>query len=281
MESPAREETRSGHSANGAFDPTTASLPVEARSRQPAVSIIVPAYNEEKRLGKCLHELREHASEKLGDDVEMIIVDDGSEDDTVATARAQLQHFPHSQLLRLPWHTGKGAAVRLGVTAARGEVIVFMDADLATDLRALALALEALQTSEVAVGSRAVPGAVVTGHSRVRRTLHHAFRSQVGRLTGISTTDPQCGFKAFRSEAAKPLFAISRIEGFALDVEILLLAERLGYRVTEVPVQWHAVSGSHIRVLRDALAILRDSLRVRLLYRRKLPLASWAAQRRP
>src|SRR4029077_10310004 len=141
----------------------------------PAVSIIVPAYNEEKRLGRCLRELQEHAAEQLGDDVEMIIVDDGSQDDTVVTARAQLERFPNSQLMCLPWHSGKGAAVRLGVTAARGDVIVFMDADLATDLKALSFALDALQNAEVAVGSRAVHGAVVTGHSRIRSFLHRAF----------------------------------------------------------------------------------------------------------
>ena len=265
IDSSVREGTQTGDS-NGAV--------------QPFVSIIVPAYNEESRLDRCLQRLRQHASEELGDNVEMIIVDDGSDDRTVECARAQLRHFPHSQLLRLPWHSGKGAAVRLGVTAARGGVIVFMDADLATDLKALALALEALRDAEVAVGSRAIPGAVLTGHSRLRSILHRTFRSQVGRLTGVSATDPQCGFKAFRSEAAKPLFAISRIEGFAFDVEVLLLAQKLDYRIVEVPVHWHSVTGSHIRVLRDALAILRDSLKVRLLYHRKAPLDTWADPQR-
>jgi glycosyltransferase involved in cell wall biosynthesis len=246
----------------------------QGRAR-PAVSIVVPTYNEEHRLDGCLRELHELAGERHWDDaVEIIIVDDGSRDRTVDTARAHLERFSCSQLLRLPWHTGKGAAVRLGVTCARGEAIAFMDADLATDLSALNGALEALRDAELAIGSRAIPGAVVIGRSRIRGALHRAFRSQVRRLTGVSATDPQCGFKAFRSEVAKSLFAIERVDGYTFDVEILLLAQKLGYTVAEVPVHWRAVAGSHIRILRDSLRILLDCLRVRLRYGRKKPLAT-------
>lgn len=239
------------------------------------MSIVIPTYNEEHRLDGCLLELYQLASDlHWGEDVEVIIVDDGSKDRTVEAARAQLGRFASSQLLRLPWHVGKGAAVRLGVTAARGEAIVFMDADLATDLSALTKALDALRDADVAIGSRAIEGAELTGHSRVRGILHRTFRSQVRRLTGVKATDPQCGFKAFRSEVAKALFAMGHVEGFGFDVEILLLAQKLRFRVVEVPVHWHAVSGSHVRVLRDSLTILRDSLRVRLLYGRKTPLTT-------
>jgi glycosyltransferase involved in cell wall biosynthesis len=243
---------------------------------RPLVSIIVPTYNEEYRIEGCLRGLHELACiREWGEDVEVIVVDDGSKDRTVEAARPHLESFSRRQLLRLPWHTGKGAAVRLGVTAAHGEAIVFMDADLATELEALTRALDALQDAEVAVGSRAIEGAVLTGHSKIRGILHRAFRSQVRRLTGLRATDPQCGFKAFRREVAKGLFAIGRVEGYGFDVEILLLAQKLRYRVVEVPVHWHSVSGSHVRVLRDSLAILRDALLVRLRFGRKAPLATW------
>ena len=200
-----------------------------------------------------------------GDDVEVIVVDDGSTDGTVEVAQELLSRFPDGRLLRLPWHIGKGAAVRLGVTAARGDVIAFMDADLATDLSALNHALEALKDADVAVGSRAISGAVVIGRSRSREVLHRIFRSQVlRRLTGVSATDPQCGFKAFRNEVAKTLFAMGAVDGYGFDVEILLLAQKLRYRVVEVPVHWRAISGSHVRVLRDSIIILWDCLALRL-----------------
>ena len=235
----------------------------------------MPTYNEEQRLDDCLQELRRSCSDRhWGADVELIIVDDGSTDGTVEVAQAQIPDFPYGRLLRLPWHTGKGAAVRLGVTAARGDAIVFMDADLATDLSALNHALAALEDADMAVGSRAIPGAVVTGRTRARGVLHHIFRSQVlRRLTGVTATDPQCGFKVFRNEVAKTLFAMETVDGFCFDVEILLLAQKLRYRVVEVPVHWRAVSGSHVRVLRDSLRILRDCLVVRLRWGRKVPLA--------
>jgi dolichyl-phosphate beta-glucosyltransferase len=239
------------------------------------VSIVVPTYNEEPRLRRCLLELHRLAREEhWGDDVEVIIVDDGSIDRTVEAARNQLGLLPRGRLFRLPWHAGKGGAVRLGVAAAQGDAIAFMDADLATELSALTRALEALHGADIAIGSRAVPGSVVTGRSHIREILHRGFRSQVRRLTGVSAGDPQCGFKAFRSEAAKVLFAMSRVDGFGFDVEILLLAQKVGYRIVEIPVRWHAVDGSHIQVLRDSLAVLSDVARIRLRYPRTAPSAT-------
>jgi glycosyltransferase involved in cell wall biosynthesis len=261
-------------SVEGSGVPGRSSGP-ELTRRRPAVSIVVPTYNEERRLQRSFPELRRLATEqKWGDEVELIIVDDGSSDRTVETARVRLAQFPRGRLLRLPWHAGKGAAVRLGVAAAEGDAIAFMDADLATELSALPRGLAELQEADVVIGSRVAPGAVVTGRSHLRKALHRVFGSQARRLTGVSASDPQCGFKTFRSEAAKLLFPISRVDGFGFDVEILLLAQKLGYRVVEIPVRWHAVAGSHVHVLRDPLTMLSDLVRVRLRYRRKAPLAT-------
>jgi glycosyltransferase involved in cell wall biosynthesis len=248
-------------------------LPVAAEGperRRPRVSLILPAYNEEARLGGSCSALRQLLAGQgwTKEDLEVIIVDDGSTDHTAETAQSAVRSYPRMRLLQLPWHAGKGAAVRLGVGAAQGDAIVFMDADLATDLRCLPEGLRALRDADVVIGSRAAPGAVVTGRSWIRTLLHRVFGSNARRLTGVPASDPQCGFKLFRSEAAKTLFPISRVDGFGFDVEILLLARKVGYRVKEMPVHWHAVEGSHVHVLRDPLIMLRDLLRVRLRYGR-------------
>lgn len=243
---------------------------VDATRSRPLTSIIVPAYNEEERLHQTLEQLRQRAaSERWGDDFELIIVDDASTDRTVEVAQSELAELPGGRLVRLPWHAGKGAAVRLGMTAAHGDAIVFMDADLATDLDALPLCLKALQSAHVVIGSRATDGSEVIGQSPLRRLLHLSFGSYARRVTSISATDPQCGFKAFRSDVAKVLFSMSQVDGFGFDVEILMLAQKVGYRIVEVPVQWRAVDRSHIHILRDPLTMARDLARVRLRYRGK------------
>jgi dolichyl-phosphate beta-glucosyltransferase len=237
---------------------------------RPSVSIVVPAYNEEERLQRTLPQLERR--DGLGPDVEVIVVDDGSADRTVEIARDHLRRIPRGRLLRLPWHAGKGAAVRSGVAAAEGDAIVFMDADLATDLSALPRLLTALQAADVVIGSRTAPGAVVTGRSPTRRVLHRGFGLPARHVAGVAASDPQCGFKGFRNDAAKILFAISRLNGFGFDVEILMLADKLGYRIVEIPVRWHAVDGSHVRA-RDPMAMLLELVCMRLLYRGKKPVA--------
>ncbi len=260
-----------------AAEPERANQAWPARSR-PALTIILPVYNEERRLEHSFRQLGERAaSEPWGDDFELIVVDDGSTDATVGAAEREAAELDRARVVRLPWHAGKGAAVRLGMTVAHGDAIVFMDADLATDLGALAECLEALRHADVVVGSRKAPGAVVTGRTRVRSMLHRGFGSHARRLASVPTDDPQCGFKAFRSEAGKVLFSMSRVDGFGFDVEILLLAQKLGYRIAELPVRWHAVDGSHVHVLRDPLMMFRDLVQTRRRYRRKVALPSTPA----
>jgi dolichyl-phosphate beta-glucosyltransferase len=254
----------------GRVDGTRRARRFERAPSRPSVSIVVPAYNEEERLQRTLPQLEQR--DRLGADVELIVVDDGSVDRTVEIARDHLRRLPRGRLLRLPWHAGKGAAVRSGVAAAQGDAIVFMDADLATDLSALPRLLLALRGADVAIGSRTAPGAVVTGRSPARRVLHRGFGMHARHVAGISASDPQCGFKGFRNDAAKILFPMSRLNGFGFDVEILLLADKLGYRIVEIPVHWHAVEGSHVRA-RDPIAMLLELVCMRLLYLGKKPLA--------
>ena len=220
----------------------------------PRVSIVVPAYNEARRLPRSLPALTRLA----GEGAELIIVDDGSSDDTMAVARAGLGHLPSVSLMRLPRHVGKGAAVRAGVERSAGRSIAYMDADLATDVSCLPGLLAALRHYDVAIGSRSVPGAVIEAARWHRRFGGRLFNNVTQRLTRLPLQDTQCGFKAFRAPVGKLLFGLSRVNGFAFDVEILTVARRLGLRIGQVPVRWIDVNGSHIRPMRDPLIMVRD-----------------------
>ena len=205
---------------------------------RPQVTVVVPAFNEAERLQRSLPQLTSVLAQL---DSELIVVDDGSTDDTASAAtsllRAQMQHT----VVRLGRHEGKGAAVRAGVARARGRSIVFMDADLATDLSHLPDVLAALEQNHVAVGSRAADGAATTGATMAQVWLGRTFNRLARDATGLTVSDFQCGFKAFRAPAAKLLFHLSQLNGFAFDVEILMLASQIGYRISEVPVRWTAV----------------------------------------
>jgi glycosyltransferase involved in cell wall biosynthesis len=242
------------------------------------LSIVLPAYNEEKRLNQSLPRLLAGAGM---DDTEVVLVDDGSRDATAEVAFANLRDVPHSNVLRLPWNVaaellrdvpggrvirlpfncGKGAAIRVGVAAAVGEAIVFMDADLAGDVDDLPKLVGGLERADVVVGSRLLPESVVSGKSLMRRALSRAFSTQARAVAGVGVRDPQCGFKAFRAEVAKLLFGLSKLDGFAFDVEILVLARRLGYRIVEVPIAWEAVAGGCVRPLRDSRQMFVDVLK--------------------
>ena len=225
----------------------------------PTLSVVIPAYNEATRIGATLHAL---AAATVGADVEVVVVDDGSTDDTAAVAEALLDFSGHRQVLRLEHNQGKGAAVRAGVLAARGDAILYMDADLATDLEALPRFLDDLRDADVVVGSRSVPGAVVEQGTRDRAIMGQAFNLLSRWSTGVHIHDTQCGFKVFRGAAARTIFGLVRCDRFAFDVEVLVLAERLGLRVVERPVTWTAVDGSSVRRVSDSARAAVDVLRI-------------------
>jgi glycosyltransferase involved in cell wall biosynthesis len=223
------------------------------------LSIVLPAYNEEDRLNQSLPRLVAAASSIR--EAEIVLVDDGSSDATAEVALMHLRGLPHATVYRLPWNLGKGAALRLGVSVAKGDAIVFMDADLAGDVGDLPKLVGGLEGADIVVGSRLLPDSEVSGKSLLRRALSRAFITQARAVTGLGVRDPQCGFKAYRAEVAKLLFGLSKLDGFAFDVEILVLARRLGYRVVEVPIAWQAVAGGRVRLLRDSQRMFIDVLK--------------------
>lgn len=230
-----------------------------AAANGPALTIVVPAFNESARIEETISAIQERA-ESL--DAEIIVVDDGSDDDTALLARRILTRSEREAVVRLDKHRGKGAAVRAGVARAQGRAIAFMDADLATSLDSLEELCTQLRWSHIAIASRAAPGSVTIGATASRALMGRTFNRLARSVTGLEIRDFQCGLKVFRAPAAKLLFHLAQTDGFAFDVEVLSLADRIGYRTVEVPVTWHAVSGSHIRPVRHSLEMAGDVLRL-------------------
>jgi dolichyl-phosphate beta-glucosyltransferase len=225
-------------------------------SVRPALSIVVPAYNEAARIERSLERTLQFLAERPGA-VEVVVVDDGSRDATAQVVEDYARSHAMVHLLRLPQNRGKGAAIRAGVAASRGERVLMMDADLATPIEEL-VALEAAldRGAEVATASRAV------GSSDVRRA-QSPMRVLLGRLGNLwirawavpGIHDTQCGFKLFRGDVARELFALCREDRFGIDIEVLHLARRLHHPIAEVGVRWEHQEGSKVRP-RDYLDVL-------------------------
>lgn len=203
-----------------------------------------------------------------GEDYELIVVDDGSTDRTTAVVEA-LGH-PRVRVLRRPQNRGKGAAVRAGVLATRGDEVLFCDADLATPIEELLRLRAALAGgADVAIGSRALAQSTIQVRQHpARELMGRGFNVIVRALALGGIKDTQCGFKLFRGDVGRELFAASRVDGFAFDVEILLLA-RPRYKVAEVPVVWRHVEQSKVSPGLDAARMLWDVVRLSLCKRRR------------
>ena len=233
-----------------------------------SLSLVVPAFNEGSRLAVGLERLMESISP---DDTEIIVVDDGSSDATADIARRTLNGWTRSCVISLGHNRGKGAAVKTGVIRARGTVIGFIDADMATDPKDLNYLLHAVERSHVAVGSRAHEASLVTERGVHREVMNRTFGTLVASMTHLPYMDTQCGFKAFRGPIAKLLVHGTQVDRFAFDVEMLDLAARLGLRIEEVPVRWTDMAGSHVRPVRDGLQMVGDITRMRLMRRKPPP----------
>lgn len=217
---------------------------------RPSLSIVIPAYDEAERLPTTLDALRARFG---GTATEVVVADDGSTDATAAIAAAATTDELPVTVVRLGRNRGKGAAVRAGVAASAGDAVLCMDADLATDLRDVDAFLARLADADVVVGSRAVAGAQVHNTTVLRTIMGRTFNGMVRIVARLDVHDSQCGFKAFRGDAARLLFSLAEVDGFAFDPEVLVMARILGYRIVEVPVDWTAVDGSRVRPLRDSL----------------------------
>ena len=222
-------------------------------------SVVIPAYNEAERLPRYLDEIVAYF-DKRGEPYEVLVVDDGSSDGTTERLQTRRADHPAINAITFPNNRGKGRAVRAGMTTARGDLRLMADADGATPIGELARLEAAIDRgADVAVGSRARPDGAVVRHTRLhRRLVGNAFNLVVRGLGVSDVVDTQCGFKLFRGRVAEDLFAALRTEGYGFDVELLLRAQRRGYRIQEVPINWADQPGSKVGVLRHGPGMLRE-----------------------
>ncbi len=237
-----------------------------------SLSIVVPAYNEGARLGKSLPAIVAYL-EDYGADCEVIVVDDGSTDNTADAAREALSASAkvRTSVISYQSNLGKGRAVRLGLLASRGSIALFMDADLSTPITETPRLVDPIASGEcdLAFGSRALDRRLIGVHQPWRREQGgRVFNLAVRLATGLPFWDTQCGFKAFRMNVCRPIIEGATIDRFGFDVELLYVAYRAGLRLKEIPVRWDHAEGSKVSVASDSIKMLSEVGRIRQQARR-------------
>jgi dolichyl-phosphate beta-glucosyltransferase len=227
-------------------------------------SIVIPAYNESARLGASLEKVLAYVHAQNWN-AEVIVVNDGSRDNTPDIARAFAAKDPMLRLIENPGNRGKGYSVRNGMLNAKGEIVIFSDADLSSPIEEVSKLLKELdQGADIAIGSRWLRAETQTQRQPLYRQLFGRIFNLLLRLTlGLNFKDTQCGFKAFKQPAARAIFPLQRIERWGFDPEILFLARKLGFKVKEVSVVWGHSGGTRINPLVDGSRMFLEMLRIR------------------
>jgi glycosyltransferase involved in cell wall biosynthesis len=230
----------------------------------PQHSIIIPAFNESERISTTLERVLGYAAERRWNS-EVIVVDDGSRDATTHIVREYMQKNPAVRLLQNPGNRGKGYSVRNGMLNAKGEVLLFSDADLSSPIEEAHKLFSAIANgADVAIGSRWLQTELQTR----RQPLYRQFFGRIFNLTlrlvlGLNFKDTQCGFKAFSRRSAEAIFPLQQIERWGFDPEILFLARRLGFKTVEVPVSWAHREGTRLSPFRDGIRMFGELLKIR------------------
>ncbi len=228
----------------------------------PELSIVIPAWNEERRLPLTLERIADYLY-KTGVHAEILVVNDGSTDATALVAR-QYGRSLNLRVLENPGNRGKGYSVRHGMLAARGRLILFTDADLSAPIEEMEKLLAALNTgADLAIGSRSRRDLIHFHQSPWREFAGRVFNRLVFLILGLRFRDTQCGFKLFRADSCAWIFSRQRITRWGFDPELLYLARRRGLRVAEVPVAWSHAEGAKIRMVRDSLRMFSEILAIR------------------
>ncbi|MGI8891419.1 MAG: dolichyl-phosphate beta-glucosyltransferase [Chthoniobacterales bacterium] len=233
----------------------------------PQLTIVIPAFNETRRLTDNLLTVLSYLR-TYRPDSELIVVDDGSSDDTAQVAEELFKRRADvsSRVLRFPENRGKGAAVRAGLLAGRGQIGLFTDADLSTPITELPKIVAPIEAGEydIAFGSRALDRRLIGQRQPWRREQGgKVFNTLVRLSTGLPFRDTQCGFKAFEMVAMRPVLGRARSDGFDFDVELLFLAHQAGLRMLEVPVRWDHSVGSKVHIVRDSLRMFTEVVNLR------------------
>lgn len=227
-----------------------------------SLSIVIPAYNESTRLSKTLPRVLEYLHENVSE-AELIVVDDGSTDNTAAAAREILQPAGNTRISVISYKSnlGKGRAVRLGLLASRADIALFSDADLSTPISEIPKLTAPIEQGEcdLAFGSRALDRSLIGVHQSWRREQGgRVFNLMVRLATGLPFWDTQCGFKAFRMSVCRPIVEAATIDRFGFDVELLYVAYRAGLRLKEVPVRWDHYEGSKVSLAGDSVKMISE-----------------------
>lgn len=231
------------------------------------LSIIIPAYNEQTRLGETVGKILDYI-EKEGLSAELIVVDDGSSDSTMEVAEKTCAEFPafKTKVIRYADNRGKGFAVKTGLLESIGEIALFSDADLSTPISELSKLVEPIKKGEfdVTFGSRALDRSLIGVHQPWRREQGgKVFNLIVRTLTGLPFWDTQCGFKAFNMQKFRPLLDAMTIDRFGFDVEFLYVADYHGLRLKEIPVRWNHCEGTTVSVFRDSQRMFNEVRQIR------------------
>ncbi len=230
----------------------------------PTYSIVIPAYNESARLGASLESVLAYVHAQRWD-AEVIVVNDGSRDNTAEIVRRYAERDPILRLLENPGNRGKGYSVRNGMLHAQGRLILFSDADLSSPIEEAPKLLNAIEAgADIAIGSRWLRSETQTQRQPLHRQLFGRVFNLLLRLSlGLQFADTQCGFKAFKRAAAQAIFPLQKIERWGFDPEILFLARKLGFKVQEIPVAWGHSGGTRINPVIDGARMFQEMLRVR------------------
>jgi dolichyl-phosphate beta-glucosyltransferase len=230
-----------------------------------SISIVIPAFNEEDRILPTLRMIDDYLRDRVRG-YEIIVVDDGSSDNTMKVVRSECGRLKSVRLLSNEANRGKGFSVRRGVMGARHDLVLVSDADLSTPIEEVSKFLPWVEKGyDVVIGSRALKESdIIRRQPWYRQTMGKTFNLLVRIVVLGGFHDTQCGFKMFRTPAGKKIFESLKTEGFAFDVEALLRAKKIGYRVKEVPVRWINSPQSKVRVLRDSARMFLDLVRIRL-----------------
>jgi len=227
------------------------------------LSIIVPSFNEEVRLPASLHLIAAYVS-SANRSTEVLVVDDGSKDRTAEVAASFADRIPNLRVLRNGENRGKGYSVRHGMQEARGEYVLFSDADLSAPIEEADKLLSALRQYDIAIGSRALDRDLIDVHESLFREFAGIIFNRIVRIVlWLPFVDTQCGFKAFRREPCRIIFEQQRIERFGFDPELLYLARHHGLKATEIPVRWSHSPATKINMMRDSIQMFVDVFTIR------------------
>ncbi len=228
------------------------------------LSIVIPAYNEAERIGPTIEKICDYFGKKKRS-FDIVVINDGSRDDTANIVLDRAKGIKNITLLHNPTNQGKGSSIRKGMTHATHDLILLTDADLSTPIEEFEKLFPWIQKGyDIVMGSRGLKESeIISRQPWYRQMMGKAFNLFVRTLILSGFRDTQCGFKLFRNEAAERIFGVSKINGFAFDVEVLFIARKMGYKIKEVPVRWINSPRSSVNLVRDPIKMLLDLLRIK------------------